>query len=36
LGNQSREVSEDEYVRLVSQATQRTPESVRDLMRKTH
>jgi hypothetical protein len=30
-----REVSEDEYVRLVSQATQRTPEPVRDLMRHT-
>jgi len=29
-----REVSEAEYVRLVSQATQRTPESVREIMRR--
>jgi Fe-S-cluster containining protein len=30
-----REVSEDEYVRLVSQATQRRPESVRESLRRT-
>lgn len=28
-----REVSEDEYVRLVSQVTQRTPEGVREILR---
>ncbi len=28
-----REVSEDEFVRLVSQATQRTPEGVREILR---
>ena len=29
-----REVSEDDYVRLVSQATLRTPEAVREIMRQ--
>ncbi len=29
-----REVSEDDYVRLVSQATLRTPETVREIMRR--
>ncbi len=29
-----REVSEDEYVRLVSAATQRTPEDVREILRR--
>jgi Fe-S-cluster containining protein len=31
-----REVSEDDYVRLVSQATLRTPEAVREIIRRTH
>jgi hypothetical protein len=30
-----REVSAEEYIRLVSQATQRTPESVREILRRT-
>jgi hypothetical protein len=29
-----REVSEDEYVRLVSAATQRTPEDVREILKQ--